>query len=651
MIKNTCSFLYLLITLLASASVHAGNVSSITDKLFSTDAAEEQFLSPDAAFNLKFVQQKNLANESGTKIAAAFNIAPGYYLYKARIKFTLTPALNHSVTLPAGDIKNDPNFGKMEVYHHDITAHIHIKTPVTAPLTIQATYQGCSEKGLCYAPQHKTFTLNPQTPTASDTLNPSENTPQSKVPASSSKDGRFTIPGNSDNPGISDNASISDNDSQAANLLKSGKWWLIILGFFTAGLLLSFTPCVFPMMPILSSIIIGKNAHVTRLHAFNLSLAYTFGMCLTYTLAGIAAGLSGQMLSAALQTPWALGFGALVFVVLALSMFGLYELKLPSGFENGLMNVSRRIKGGKFFSDFLMGILSALIISPCVAAPLAGALLYISATSDVVLGGVALFSLSLGMGVPLLLIGASAGTLLPKMGSWMNAVRNLFGVIMLGVAVWLITPVIPVSVQLALWAALLIIPAIFMHALDPLPTDAKPVRRFWKGVAIMLLVFGLAQLVGALSNAKSPLRPFEGLVAKSSLSSQAPDSSLNFTRIHNLSELEAALASARGKRVMLDFYADWCVSCKEMEQFTFSDQRVQNALSDTVLLQADVTGNTDEDKALLQKFNLFGPPGIIFFNEHTEQETQLKVVGYKNSDDFLHILNQRGSCLPETIQC
>jgi thiol:disulfide interchange protein DsbD len=520
----------------------------------------------------------------------------------------------------------------MEVYHHDITGNIIIKSTDSTAITIKATYQGCSEKGLCYSPQHKTFTINPQAVANSD------NSGESKVPAIINSDSS------------ANSTSISDNDSQAANLLKSGKWWLIILGFFTAGLLLSFTPCVFPMIPILSSIIIGKNAHVTRLHAFNLSLAYTFGMCLTYTLAGIAAGLSGQMLSSALQTPWALGFGALVFVLLALSMFGFYELKLPSNLENGLMSMSRRIKGGKFFSDFLMGILSALIISPCVAAPLAGALLYISSTNDVVLGGVALFSLSLGMGVPLILIGASAGTLLPKVGSWMNAVRNLFGVLMIGVAVWLITPVIPVSVQLALWAALLIVPAIFMHALDPLPVDAKPALRFWKGIAIMLLVTGLTMLVGALSNAKSPLQPLGGLFATNG-SAQVQHASLNFKRVKNLAELDAELQAAQGKMVMLDFYADWCVSCKELDQFTFSDQRVQTALKNTVLLQVDVTANSEDDKALLQKFNLFGPPGILFFNDKAQEETNLKVVGYKNADDFLQILDQRGSCLPETIEC
>lgn len=607
------------ITLSAPVS-SAGNAGSTLKGLFTNNATEDEFLSPEVAFGLDIRQ-------SNQQILANFTVAPGYYLYKDRIKFVLTPSVAHEISLPAGDIKNDPNFGKMEVYHQDLTGIIALKGLQIEAITIKATYQGCSEKGLCYAPQHKTFTVAPNN--ASDNTNTETDPPVASITQNT-------------------NGSLS-NDSQAANLLKSGKWWLIILGFFGAGLLLAFTPCVFPMIPILSSIIIGKNAHVTRLHAFNLSLAYTLGMCLTYTLAGIAAGLSGQMLSSALQTPWALGFGASIFVLLALSMFGFYELKLPSSLENSLFNLSHRIKGGRFFSDFLMGILSALIISPCVAAPLAGALLYISSTNDVVLGGVALFSLSLGMGTPLLLIGASAGTLLPKVGNWMNAVRNVFGVLMLGVAVWLIAPVIPVSVQMVLWAALLIVPAIFMHALDNLPADAKPALKFWKGIAIMLLVAGLAMLIGALSNAQSPLEPLGGLLTKTSSTHQ--QSALQFNRVKNLADLESQLQAAKGKPVMLDFYADWCVSCKELEQFTFNDSRVQTALKDTVLLQVDVTENNDDDKALLKKFSLFGPPGILFFNAKSEHESNLKVVGYQNADAFLQTLNQRGSCLPETIEC
>lgn len=592
-------------TLLLSANVTVAETSSNPLKnMFVDEVSEDDFLSPDVAFQL------NVTPTDAQTLRADFKVEPGYYLYKQRIQFKVqAPAGTEArAELPAGEMKNDPNFGPQEVYHHDFSVKVGVAS--TDNLVLKVTYQGCSEKGLCYAPQTKTFNFGAtaNSPTAA-TSNSQQVSEQAKVTES--------------------------DDSQASNLLKSGRWWLIILGFFGAGLLLAFTPCVFPMIPILSSMIIGKNAHVSRLHAFNLSLAYTLGMCLTYTLLGIAAGLSGQLLSNALQTPWALSFGAIVFVLLALSMFGFYELKLPSHLENSIFNLSSRIKGGQFFSDFLMGVLSALIISPCVAAPLAGALLYISKTHDVVLGGVALFSLSLGMGFPLLLIGASAGTLLPRVGAWMNAVRQLFGVLMLGVAVWLISPIIPTNIQLALWASLLIVPAIFMHALDHLPIDAKPIMRFWKGVAIMMLITGIALLIGALSGAKSPLQPLSGVLASTNAPAQH---GLNFKRVRSVAELDQAIQSAKGQYVMFDFYADWCVSCKEYEQFVFTDPRVQAKLKQAVLLQADVTANNADDAALLKRFELFGPPGILFF-DRSGNETSPKVVGYKDADAFLAILN------------
>jgi thioredoxin:protein disulfide reductase len=595
-----------LLIIFSSTFSFAESSSSVKSLFF--EPAEEDFLSPDQAFKLNITKQDNQT------LTAEFKVTSGYYLYKQRIKFMLKDASTgniSAVNLPDGEIKDDPNFGKQEVYHHDFLASIQLANANNAIL--QATYQGCSEKGLCYAPQTKIFNIADLGSSA-----------EKANPTISSTDSMAT-------------EQQSTNEGQTETLLKSGKWWLIILGFFGAGLLLAFTPCVFPMIPILSSIIIGKNAHMSRLHAFNLSLAYTLGMSFTYTLLGIAAGLSGRLLSNALQTPWALGLGATIFVLLALSMFGFYELKLPSSIENRFFNWSNRIKGGHLFSDFVMGIISALIISPCVAAPLAGALLYISNTHDVALGGVALFSLSLGMGAPLLIIGASAGTLLPKVGAWMNAVRNLFGVLMLGVAVWLISPVIPAYLQLTFWAALLIVPAIFMHALDTLPADAKPLLRFWKGIAIMMLITGIALLIGALSGAKSPLQPLSGVLASTSQNPASHD--VQFKRVQSIDSLNQAINAAKGKVVMLDFYADWCVSCKEYEQFVFTDGRIQNQFKDMVLLQADVTENNDNDLALLKRFDLFGPPGIIFFNNAGE-EIKPKVVGYKNADEFLNILKQ-----------
>ena len=526
-----------LLTTFSLQSLHAGESSSASKSLF-TDSAEEEFLSPDVAFKL------DLNAKDANNVTAYFKIVPGYYLYKQRIKFVIKDAATGAIEateLPAGEIKDDPNFGKQEVYHHDFAANLKLAS-ANNPI-IQATYQGCSEKGLCYAPQIKTFNIN--------------------------------LIGTSTGAASS---LVDNNDDKTTSALKSGNLWLVIVGFFVAGLLLSFTPCVLPMIPILSSIIVGSQAKQvapTKLHAFGLSVAYVLGMALSYTLAGLAAGLSGSLISQSLQSPWILGLTAVVFVALAFSMFGFYELKLPSAFENKILGFSQKLKGGELLGVFIMGVISALIVSPCVAAPLAGALIYIGQTHNVLLGGVGLFALALGMGVPLLLIGASAGSLLPKAGGWMTVVRNLFGVVMLAVAAYIVWPVLPNAIT-------------------------QPVNN----------VLGL----------------------------QAP-SHLPFQRVKSVAELDAAITNAKGKTVMLDFYADWCTSCKEMEKYTFSDEKVKTTLKNTVLLQADVTANNADDQALLKRFNLFGPPGIIFFDK-TGAEQKTRVIGYKNADDFMQTLNQ-----------
>lgn len=586
----SASIFALLLTLTAGVGLsHADSKSGSANAFIEVADDEEDILSPDDAFKLSIQ-----ALDTST-LLADFKVAPGHYLYKERIKFELQTSGNsvQSIDLPQGESKQDPTFGETIVYHHDFKATVHLATAATSKqLTLLATYQGCSEKGLCYSPIRKTLQVD--------------------MPVSSA-------------------SSAADGDD-TSSLFKSGKLWLIIINFFGFGLLLSLTPCVLPMIPILSGIIVGskQQGHVSRLHGFNLSLAYSLGMALSYTLAGIAAGLSGQLLSNALQNVWILGATALLFVLLALSMFGFYELKLPSGFESRMVEATNKIKGGRFAGVFIMGALSALIVSPCVAAPLAGALLYISQTHDVVLGGSALFALSIGMSVPLLLVGASAGAILPKTGPWMTSVRNFFGLLMLAMAIWIIGPIIPISAQLLLWAALLIIPAIFMHALDNLPAHAGNWMKFGKGIAIIMLVSGIALLVGALSGAKSPLQPLSGLSL-----AQSKESGLTFKRIKNNAELDQQVAAANGKIVMLDFYADWCVACKELEQYTFSDAKVQAALKDAVLLQADVTQNTAEDAALLKRFGLFGPPGIIFFDKSGQEILQSKVIGYQAAPKFL----------------
>lgn len=565
-----------------------------------TEDENAAVLEPDQAFRLAIVV------EDAATLRARFSVAPDHYLYRDRISFSLAADAGSriaAVELPPGEVKQDPNFGETVVLYRDFDALLRLQHDDTPPrqLTLQASYQGCSEAGLCYTPIRKSYTLDL---------------------ASTGGAARAAAP-------------ASESDAARA-LLADGKLWLIAAGFFGFGLLLAFTPCVFPMIPILSSIIVGQGQHPTRLHAFNLSLAYTLGMAMTYTLAGIAAAYSGQLISNTLQNAWALGLGAALFVLLALSMFGLYELRLPPGLETRLAGLSNRMRGGRFAGVFAMGAVSALILSPCVAAPLAGALLYIGQSHDVLLGGVALFSLAMGMGVPLLLLGASAGALLPKAGAWMVAVRNVFGVIMLGMAIWLIGPVIPPALQVGLWGGLLVVCAVYLHALDSLPQHAGQWSRLWKGMGVIALVCGVALLVGALSGSRNPLQPLTGLRGNAGVQA-AP--TLPFQPVASVAELDTLLQRAQGKYVMLDFYADWCVSCKEYEQFTFRDPQVARLLGDMVLLQADVTANSAEHAALLARFGLFGPPGIIFF-DRSGREVPPKVVGYQNAERFLVSLNQ-----------
>jgi len=399
------------------------------------------------------------------------------------------------------------------------------------------------------------------------------------------------------------------------------------------GLLLAFTPCVLPMIPILSGIIAGEGRDIDKLRALVLSVSYVLGMALAYAAAGVAAAFSGVLLAAALQNVWVLSAFALVFVLLALSMFGFYELQLPGFLHQRLHSAHSRLQGGQIVSVAAMGLLSAVIVSPCVAAPLAGALLYISQSRDVLLGGAALFAMALGMGVPLIVVGVSEGALLPRAGAWMTGVRRFFGVLLLAVAVWVISPVLPAAVMMLAWAALFIGSAMFLRAIDPLPASASGWQRLWKGFGVAALVIGVALVVGALSGSRDPLRPLAGL--SGGAPAQAP---VSWQRVASLQELQEKL-KAPGKPVMLDFYADWCVSCKEMEAFTFSDPKVRAQLDSMLLLQADVTAHGEADRALLKRFSLFGPPGIVFFDAQGREIRGLRVIGYQNPERFLKTLS------------
>ena len=565
-------------------------------------ASAQELLEVDKAFRLSA-----RALDAGT-LEVRYDIAKGYYMYRDKFRFALEPAGAKAgeAQLPPGKVKKDEFFGDVETYRKEVV----ILLPFTAPagldsVTLKATSQGCADLGVCYPPNAQTLKVSLAA--------------MSTAPAGASPSAAAGV--------------VEDESSQLAGLLKNAGFWLILTTFFGAGVLLAFTPCVFPMYPILSGIIVGHGHKITKGRALVLSLAYVLGMAVTYAAAGVAAGLSGSMLSAALQNAWVLGGFAALFVVLSLSMFGFYELQLPTFLQSKLSEESGHIQGGSLHGVAAMGALSALIVGPCVAAPLAGALLYIAQTRDAVLGGAALFAMALGKGVPLVIVGVSTRSLLPHTGPWMESVKKSFGVLLLALAIWLVSPVLPAWAHLAAWGALAIGTAIFLRALDPLPPHAHGWARLWKGIGIVLLIVGATQIVGAVGGSRDPLAPLGFL-----RSAGAAGEHVAFERVKTMAELDARLAAA-DRPVMLDFYADWCVSCKEMEKYTFSDAKVAAQMRRMTLLQVDVTAHSDEDKALLKRFGLFGPPGILFFDRQGQERKNLRVVGYQPADRFIKVVN------------
>lgn len=549
----------------------------------------EDFLAPELAFKVK--AQMVSANQ----MAVRFDIADGYYLYRDQFKFEAKGAEFGAFEIPPGKVKFDETFQKdVESYYRELTVLI----PVNAKSDFQALIrlQGCADAGLCYPPM--------------DLVLPVSLADIAPLPASK------VLPMDSVSSG---------EQSSIEEALKSGRLALIIPLFILLGLGLSLTPCVLPMVPILSYIIVGEGAGIKRSRAFFLSLSYVLGMALVYTALGVAAGLLGEGLSASLQNPWVLSAFALFMAILSLSMFGIYQLQMPVAIQTKLTYFSEGQRNGKMLGVFLMGAVSALIVGPCVAAPLAGALVYISQTKDVVVGGSALFAMAIGMGVPLLLVGISAGSVLPRAGVWMEQIKRFFGVLMLAMAIWMVSPVIPALYQMVAWSVLLLTYGVYQ-------LFVYKGRVFSKFLAMLFILGGAAQLIGLITGGRDPLSPVAHLTGNVV--------HVQFQRVKTTAELDTILAQSRDKLVMLDFYADWCISCKEMEKLTFVEPRVKAKLDQMLLLQVDVTKNDSDDKAMLKRFGLFGPPGIIFFDRAGQEILGKRVIGYQNAEKFLQSLQQ-----------
>ena len=643
--------------------------------------AEQEFLDPKEAFVF------SAAMHSPTEVDVHFRIAPEYYMYRERFAFQLAPdaGLLGDAIYPKGVVKYDPTFERdLEVYHDQVTVRLPITAGGSGPMTLAVTSQGCANAGLCYPPMTSEVTI---TPTAAGYALSGAGVVE-KVPAPQDEPDKQKAEARSQDAGGTAStlgggiAGVLDlTDLGLASYLSQAGWFQIVGLCLLLGLLLSFTPCVLTMVPILLSIIAGGNASANGTRAnskgrgFALAAVYVLGMSIVYTALGVAAGLVGAGLSAWLQTPWVLTVFAVLLALLALAMFDVFTFQAPQAMQSALSARLARIPGGHYSGAFVMGMLSALIVGPCVAAPLAGVLLFISQTGDVVLGGAALFALAWGEGLLLLLVGLSSGALLPKAGPWMDGIKRFFGVLLLATAWWMMNSVVPASVSVLGWAALAMWAAVLMGAFESVAGRIAGARvgfsatasrngaglYLLKALGLMLAFWSVLMLVGLAAGARDifrPLAPFAqitspatgwtgsaGGVPGGSPAGPAPGlpgaivNKESFVLVRSVAELDSILANAQ-QPVMLDFYADWCVSCIQMEKFTFSDPQVAAKMSQMLLVQADVTSNTDDDRALLKRFNLFGPPGIIFFDQQGRQINDARVIGFKNAQQFGAVLDR-----------
>lgn len=601
--------------LLAALPAAAGGFTDRLGGLFGDAGSGSDILHPDQAFILT-VDDSNPA-----RLRLNWDIADGYYLYRDQFQVsadTDTVAIGE-LEIPPGELEDDLEFGTVAVHRDSVEIIAPLSRAAARPgeFELRVRYQGCKQDSVCYAPITRTFAM---------ALAPIP-TLQAATPGAAGEPP----------PAVTRDAAPQSAQDAITSRLRDGSLLLNVAAFFGFGLLLSLTPCVFPMIPILSGIIVGHGRRATAMIGFSLSLAFVLAMALTYAVLGVVAGSFHFNLQAAAQNPAVIVAFSGVFVLLALSMFGFYQLQLPAAWQARLRELSDSQRAGSLSGAAVMGSLSAIIVGPCVAPPLAGALLYISQTGDAMLGGAALFAMGLGFGVPLLVIGAAGGRLLPRAGAWMEVVKRIFGVLMLAVAIWFLERVFAGPLTLALWALLLIVTAIYMGALDSLPRDAGW-QRLWKGTGLALLVYGAVLVVGAAVGGHDPLRPLHGSqLAAGPVQEQAADSSLKFTEIDSASELREALlqASLEGKPVMFYFTADWCVVCKELERYTYRDAGVIRALRNFVLIKADVTANNATDRELLRRFELFGPPAILFFDHEANELVGLRLIGFIEAEDFV----------------
>ena len=594
-------------------------LNALDDNLGLT-ASDDDFLDPDVAF------QADIIAESPTSLLVRWTIAEGYYLY--RDKLSIQTSDNEGVTagaaeIPEGEVKHDEFFGEVQVFHNEVLAQVPLirSSADATDINVKLGYQGCAEAGICYPPIKKQLTVS------LPAYNPNEPQTTARIKAATASSGK-----------TSTSLSSTSQDDFAQILQDSSLWWAMLF-FFGAGVLLAFTACVYPMIPILSGVIVGQGKDITTSKAFLLSLLYVEGVAITYAVLGVVSAQLGAGVQAFFQNPWILSGFALIFVALALSMFGFFSLQMPAAMQARLSSSSHRMKGGTLLGVFVMGILSALIVGPCAGPVLIGALIYTSQSGDYLTGALAMFALGNGMGAPLLVIGASGGKLLPKAGGWMNTVKAVFGVILLGVAIVMLERILPGPVTLMMWALLLIVSAIYMRALDPLPDDISGWHRLWKGLGIAMLIYGAVLIASGTTGAHNPLDPLHkirsGMVVNQENSRASQH--LQFQRIKSIDDFNAAVENsmAAGKPVMLDFYADWCTYCIEMEEYTFPDPRVQQELANVTLLQADVTDNDATDVALLNHFKLFAPPAILFFGADGQENRGSRLVGFLDADGFL----------------